>query len=242
MNIIKGDIHNIIKTLPSNTYDLLYSNPPFSMTGAKWDKTIRFEELWTDIWRILKPNGAVILHSTQYFTHKLVSTQLEHFKYNYVWLKNIATNFFLAKKQPLRITEDICVFYKKQPTYNPQMKGNTFHKKRVVKYGGKCEYYGNDKKHKTSWGYETENGGHKGRYPNTLLEYPIRKSKASENNASTRTDEMVDFFIKTYTNEEDHILDITCYDALTGKRAKKLNRNYTGIDLEPKILGTLPFL
>ena len=70
MDIIKGDIHNVIKTLPSNTYDLLYSNPPFAMTGAKWDKAIRFEELWEDIWRVLKPNGAVILHSTQYFTHK----------------------------------------------------------------------------------------------------------------------------------------------------------------------------
>ena len=96
-----------------------------------------------------------------------------------------------------------------------------------------------DKQHKKSWGYETEKGGHKGKYPNTLLEYPIRKSKTGENNASTRTDEMVDFFIKTYTNEEDNILDITCYDALTGKRAKLLNRKYTGIDLEPKIIKTI---
>ena len=230
MSYIEGDIHEKIKTLDTDSFDLLYTNPPFGITGASWDKGLRWEELWEDIWRVLKPNGVVVLHSSMPFTFDLVSSQRQFFKYNYVWKKNIATNFFLAKKQPLRIHEDICVFYQNQPTYNPQMKGKEFHKKRNVIYGGQDKYYG-ECKVKDGWGEETDEGGHKGRYPNTLLEYPIRKSKKKDKNtASTRPDELVDFFIKTYSNEGDNILDITCYDGLTGKRCQLLNRNYLGID------------
>ena len=230
MSYIEGDIHDVIKTLDTDSFDLLYTNPPFGITGASWDKGLRWEELWDDIWRVLKPNGVVVLHSSMPFTFDLVASQRQDFKYIYVWKKNIATNFFLAKKQPLRIHEDICIFYKNQPTYNPQMKGKEFHKKRNVIYGGQDKYYG-ECKVKDGWGEETDEGGHKGRYPNTFLEYPIRKSKKKDKNtASTRPDELVDFFIKTYSNEGDNILDITCYDGLTGKRCQILNRNYLGID------------
>jgi DNA modification methylase len=230
MALIEGDIHDVIKTITDNTIDCIYTDPPFGITGAKWDTGLRWEELWDEMWRVLKDDGAVILHSSMPFTFDLVSSQRQYFKYNYVWKKNIATNFFLAKKQPLRIHEDICVFYKKQPTYNPQMKGDDFHKKRNVIFGGQDKYYGECKVEKN---IETDEGGHKGRYPNTLLEYPIRKSKKSDTNtASTRPDELVDFFIKTYTNEGETILDLTCYDALTGKRCESLNREYIGVDLE----------
>ena len=110
------------------------------------------------------------------------------------------------------------------------MIGNEFHKKRNVIYGGQDKYYGECK---VKENIETDEGGHQGRYPNTLLEYPIRKSKKSDKNtASTRCDDLVDFFIKTYTNEGDTILDLTCYDGLTGKRCDLLNREYIGIDLK----------
>ena len=229
--IITGDIHEVIKSIPADSIDLIYTDPPFSITGASWDQGLRWEELWEDIWRVLKDNGSVVLHSSMPFTFDLVNSQRQYFKYHYVWKKNIATNFFLAKKQPLRIHEEICVFYKKQPTYNPQMKGDDFHKKRNVIYRGQDKYYGECKVEKN---IETKEGGHKGRFPNTFLEYPIRKSKKGDKNtASTRPDEIVDFFIKTYTNENDTILDLTCYDGLTGRRAELLNREYIGVDLNP---------
>lgn len=229
--IIQGNIHDVIKTLDTDSIDCIYTDPPFGITGAKWDKGLNWEILWEEMWRVLKPNGSVVLHSSMPFTFDLVSTQREHFKYNYVWKKNIATNFFLAKQQPLRIHEEICVFYKQKPTYNPQMKGDKFHKKRNVIYGGKDKYYGECKVEKN---VETVEGGHKGRYPNTFLEYPIRKaSKLNKHTASTRVDQLVDFFIQTYTNENDTVLDMTCYDGLTGKRCSVLNRNYIGVDLNP---------
>ena len=233
MNIIQGDIHDVIKTLDSDSIDCIYTDPPFAITNASWDKSLNWDILWDEMWRVLKPNGSVVLHSSMPFTFDLVASQRKYFKYNYVWRKNIATNFFLAKKQPLRIHEDICVFYKKQPTYNPQMVGNDFHKKRNVIFGGQNKYYGECK---VSENIETNEGGHNGRFPNTLLEYPIRKAKKNDkNSASTRTDELVDFFIRTYTNEKDTILDLTCYDGLTGKRCEVLNRNYIGVDLNPII-------
>jgi len=235
MNLIKGDIHKIIKTLKDNTFDLLYTNPPFSMTNASWDKELIWNELWKDIWRVLKPNGVVVLHSTQRFTIRLCASQIKYFKYKWIWKKNNITNFFHAKKQPLRVCEDICVFYKKTGTYNPQMIGSEFHKKRLVKYGGNQEYYGKDKKHKDNWGTETTKGGHKGRYPKDILTFNIKKSKKNENDASTRPIELVEYIIKTYSNENDNVLDITCYDAITGKVCEKLNRQYTGIDLNLKI-------
>lgn len=231
MDLIEGDIHEVIKTLEDNSIDCIYTNPPFAITGAKWDQGLDWDNLWDDLWRVLKDDGCIVLHSSMPFTFDLVSSQRKYFKYNYVWKKNIATNFFLSKKQPLRIHEDICVFYKKQPTYNPQMIGDEFHKKRNVIYGGQDKYYGECK---VKENIETEEGGHSGRYPNTYLEYPIRKSKKTDKNtASTRPDELVDFFIKTYTNEGDKVLDITCYDGLTGKRCDILKREYTGIDLDP---------
>ena len=232
MELIQGDIHEVIKSLPSNKYDLLYTDPPFnSLTGAKWDKVLNWEDLWEDIWRVLKPNGVVVLHSTQRFTIQLCASQIKHFKYKYTWKKNIATNFLCTKYQPLRICEDICVFYKKAGIYNPQMIGNEFYKKRNVKYGGENKYWGECK---TKDNVITDEGGHIGRFPNDLLEFNIDKAKGQENNAGTRSSDLIDFILKTYSNENSEVLDITCYDARSGLRCMNLNRNYTGIDLEIK--------
>lgn len=229
MNLIEGDIHEVIKTLPSNKYDLLYTDPPFnSLTGAKWDKVLKWDELWDDIWRVLKPNGVVVLHSTQRFTIQLASSQIKHFKYKYVWKKNNSTNFLVAKYQPLRSCEDICVFYRKKGIYNPQMVGNKFYKKRNVKYGGENEYWG---KCETEKNVVTSEGGHYGKYPDDLLEFNIDKSNTKDKNAGTRSTELIDYILKTYSNENSEVLDITCHDARTGVRCLKLNRRYTGVDL-----------
>eukprot|EP01050_Picozoa_sp_SAG11_P010265 SAG11_NODE_1019_length_6159_cov_23.425248_5_plen_999_part_00 len=225
--VYKSDCLTAIKTLPDNHFDLLYTNPPFGITQAKWDVPLPWESLWPEIWRVLKPNGAVVLHSSMPFTHDLTATQRKHYKYHWTWAKNNSTTFMLAKIQPMRMTEEIVVFYRKQCTYNPQMTGDEFHPKRVVKHGGGQEYYG-----KSPGKSEiTAEGGHKGRYPETLLNFPIRKGAG----AGTRPADMVDFFIETYSNEGDNVLDITCYDAITGERCLALGRNYVGIDLNPHV-------
>jgi len=219
MEIITGDIHTEILKIDDNTIDLIYTNPPYNTTYNKWDKKLNWKFLFKEMWRVLKPNGKIILHSSIPFTYNLI--QVEKPKYHYIWIKEHSTNFFHSKHQPLRQEEEILVYYKKRGTYNPQMIGNEFIKKTTC---GKSTYYGSRGENKK---YETKEG-HYGKYPNNILNYPrhIR-------GYSTRPNELVDYIIKTYSNENDLILDITCYNYLTGYRSKKLNRNYIGIDLNP---------
>ena len=220
MNIITGDIHEVIKTIPDGSIDFIYNDPPFATTENKWDKPLRWNELFDECWRVLKPNGVIALHCSMSFTYELIKHEIP--KYHYIWIKDRSTNFFHAKKQPLRRQEEILLFYKRQPTYNPQMTGDKYFK---TGKAGKSKYYG-------SRGETNQaDTGHTGKYPTNVLYYPrhIR-------GASTRPDKLVDFFINTYSNENDTILDLTCYNGLTGVRCQALHRNYIGVDLNPELI------
>ena len=230
--IIEGDCLEVLKTLPSEIFDLLYTNPPFGITNAKWDSPLKWDKLWPEIWRVMKPRGAVVLHSSMPFTFDLVATERTYFRYNYIWVKNIATGFFNVKNAPLRKHEDICVFYRKQPTYNPQMAGDELNPKRIVKHGGSEEYWGKAK-FEGKWGKLDYENGHRGRYPSTILFYPTKKSSPNEEDAGTRNDDMISFFIKTYSNKGDNVLNITSYKGDTEIISKKLGRNFIGIEKQP---------
>ena len=218
---IQGNINDIIKTLESDSIDLIYTDPPFAITKAKWDQPINWKELFPEMWRVLKPNGIIILYASMPFTYELI--KYEKPKYHYTWIKNNSTGFFQAKKQPLRNIEEIFIYYKKNGTYNPQMIGTKNYPKRNVKYGGEQQYWGDGNKPNEI----DKNNGHIGRYPTTTLNYPIRK----DGTGITRTDDHIDYFIKTYSNENDKILDMTCHNQTVGNRCLELNRNYIGIDL-----------
>ena len=218
-----GDIQNEIKNVKDNSIDLIYTDPPFQITKSIWDKGLDWKNLFPEMWRVVKPNGIIILYSSMPFTYELL--QYEKPKYHYIWVKNNSTGFLTTKYQPLRKTEEIFIYYKKNGTYNPQMIGDKFVAKRNVKYGGENDYWG-IKNLNEDYKYIAE-GGHKGKYPTNVLNYEIRKDKTG----ITRTDEHIDYFIKTYTNEDDTILDMTCHNKFVGNRAEKLKRNYIGIDI-----------
>jgi DNA modification methylase len=220
---IEGDIHDVIKTLDDNSVDFIYTDPPFSITSASWDQPLRWAELFSEMWRVLKPNGVICLYASMPFTYELL--KYEKPKYHYTWVKNNSTGFFQAKYQPLRKNEEIFIYYKKRGTYNPQMIGTEFHPKRNVKYGGKNGYWGEDGINKKNEYNKDE--GHFGRYPDNILNYPVRKDKTG----ITRTDEHIDYFIKTYTNENDTILDMTNHTKYVGSRCELLGRKYIGVDL-----------
>eukprot|EP01045_Picozoa_sp_COSAG04_P007189 COSAG04_NODE_370_length_15729_cov_5.743506_2_plen_1041_part_00 len=227
--VYKADALQQLRALPDSCAHVLYTNPPFAITGAKWDQALPWELLWPEIWRVLQPKGVVILHASMPFTSDLINSQRKYYRYSYVWQKNNSTGFLSAKYQPMREHEDVVVFYKHTGgTYNPQMVGDEFHKKRVVRHGGAEEYWGNspDKNE------EKVEGGHTGRYPTTVLNYPIKKGAGG---AATRCEEMVEYFVKTYSNAGDTVLDITCYDAITGGVCRDMGRSYIGIDVEPRV-------
>jgi len=221
---IKGDIHNEILNIKDNTIDLIYTSPPYATTHNKWDKPLKWDMLFTEMWRVLKPNGIIILHCSMPFTYELLKYETP--KYHYIWKKNNSTNFLQCKLQPLRITEEIMVYYKKQGTYNPQMIGDKKYYKRKTKVSK--DYYG--ERNNIKYGdksYHNENDFHIGKYPTTFLEYPIRRKSYI-----TRNDDLVNFIIKTYSNENDLILDMTCCNYIVGNLVNKLNRNYIGIDID----------
>ena len=127
--LFEGDCLEYMKKIPDGSVDMILCDLPYGMTQNKWDSYIPLDELWKQYNRIIKPNGAIVLTSNGVFTAKLILSQPNIYKYKWVWEKSKPTNFLNAKKQPLRKHEDVCVFYKKQPTYHPQMtKGEPYDK------------------------------------------------------------------------------------------------------------------
>ena len=224
INYIEEDIHTAILKLEENSINLIYTSPPYGITQASWDQPLKWEMLFKEMWRVLKPDGIIVLHSSMPFTYELLKYETP--KYHYTWKKNNSTGFFQAKLQPLRDIEEVLIYYKNRGTYNPQMIGNTFYPKRNVKHGGQHKYFGTRTNIEKSFTSQTE--GHTGRYPTTLLEYKVRR----DGTGITRTDEMMDYFIKTYSNEGDMVLDMTCHNNYTGDRCNELKRNFIGIDIK----------
>jgi site-specific DNA-methyltransferase (adenine-specific) len=221
------DIHIKIKKFSDDSIDLIYTSPPYGITTNKWDKGLDWEMLFKEMWRVLKPNGIIILYASCPFTYELL--KYEKPKYHYSWIKNNSTGFFKAKQQPLRRVEEIFVYYKKPGTYNPQMEGNNEYPY-IYKTQKSSDYFGKTSQNTSDKDIYNYEKGHIGKYPTTYKNWNIRKSKPKS--GITRTDEQIDYFIKTYSNENDTILDMTCCNNMVGDRCYKLNRNYIGIDIE----------
>ena len=215
---IVGDIHDVIKDIEDNSIDFLYTNPPFGITEAKWDMPLDWTNLWLDIWRVMKPTGIVALHCSMPFTYTLIKSQTP--KYHYCIKKSNKTGFLFCKKQPLRDIEEVLIYYKKAGTYNPQMIGDKirkFKKQKNTKIGQ--GYYDNRVKASLTTSY-------KGYYPSTFLE-----NKLNKRGGKSISDEIITYFIKTYSNEGDTILDMCCHNKVVGNLVKPLNRNYIGVDI-----------
>ena len=116
----QGDCLEEMKNISGGSIDMVLTDPPYGTTACKWDSVIPLEPMWEQLKRIIKPNGAIVMTASQPFTTALISSNLKMFKYCWVWKKVTGVNFQLCKKQPLKITEDVCVFYKEMPLYKPQ--------------------------------------------------------------------------------------------------------------------------
>lgn len=222
MKLIHGDCLEEMKNIPDGSVDAIIADVPYGTTQCKWDSVIPLDLMWNELNRIVKQNGAVVLHAMQPFTSNLVSSNYRNFKYSWTWNKGQGTGFLNAKKQPLRNHEDITVFYRKQPTYNPQMR--TGCKPYTCKQGStKTENYG-----KQTGALTVSNGE---RYPLTILEFKRDKEKI---HPTQKPVALMEYLIKTYTNEGETVLDFTCGSGTTGVACKNLNRAFIGIEKERK--------
>lgn len=219
-----GDCLNIMPNIDNKSIDCIICDLPFGVTARnKWDCIIPFDKLWNEYKRIIKDNGAIILHATQPFSSKLVMSNPDMYKYDWIWEKQQGTGFLNAKKQPLRNHEQILVFYKKQPTYNPQMREGF--KPYSIKKGSETSNYN------TTNSPNVESVSDGSRYPLTVLKYNYDKDKL---HPTQKPVALMEYLVKTYTNEGDLILDNCAGSGTTLLAAKNLNRKFIGVEQEEK--------
>ena len=232
--VIQGDCLEAMKGIPNQSIDLILCDLPYGTTACKWDTIIPFDLLWEQYKRIIKPNSAIVLTSSQPFTSQLVMSNLEWFKYEWTWIKNKSSNFLNTKKQPLRQIENILVFYKNNTTYNPQKTQghkpvNSFTKRSDGETTGK-----------TQMGFR--GGGQTDRYPTNVLNFPVVNNDNSNGDKFHPTQKPVPLFeylIKTYTNEGDLVLDNCAGSGTTAIAALNTNRNYILIEKEEKYIEVI---
>ena len=211
-----------MKKIPNESIDLILCDLPYGTTQNKWDSIIPLKKLWTQYERIIKPNGAIVLTSQGVFTAKLILSNEKIFKYKIVWEKSKSTNFLNAKKQPLRKHEDICVFYKKQPKYFPQMTSGTPYNKGIRK-DQLSGSYGDFKP------VEVKSNGE--RYPTDVVYFKTAESEGEVFHPTQKPIELGRYFIKTFTKKGDIILDNTCGSGSFLVAAVLEERNFIGIEL-----------
>ena len=224
IKLYKGDCLELMKDIPDKSIDMILCDLPYGTTACKWDTVIPFEPLWEQYNRIIKDNGVIVLFGNEPFSSQLRMSNLKNYRYDWKWDKCTHSNPLLAKKQPLRVYEDIMVFYKKQPTYKPQMtKGNPYRK----------DY--NYKEHKnsiTNIKMIDRNNETGLRYPVNIIKLPMSRNNQKRLHACQKPTTLLEYLIKTYTNENEIVLDNCMGSGSSGVACKHTNRRFIGIELD----------
>lgn len=226
MNLYNDDCFNIFPHLEDNSIDLVLCDMPYGTTACKWDTVLDLDKMWAELSRVGKSSCIFAFTAAQPFTSVLTCSNLKMFKYDWIWQKPKGTGFLNAKKQPLRNKEDILVFYRQIGTYNPQFEVGVPYDRGVCR----------DKSEK--WVYGKVHEEHK-RTPNTGFRYPkqiikIPDEERGKQHPTQKPVALMEYLIKTYSNEGDTVLDFCMGSGTTGVACKRLNRNFIGIEKEEK--------
>lgn len=221
-----GDCLELMKEIPDKSIDMILCDLPYGTTENDYDKIIPFEPLWEQYDRIIKNNGAIVLFSQQPFSSLLIHSNLPLFRYEWIWQKTKSTGFMNAKKMPLKSHENILVFYKNLPTYNPQgIKTGV-----VLKTGrtrkGNSRNYGKTGCGNPEYIQTTSN------YPKDIIQFsnPSNKGHLHPNQKPVA---LLEYLIKTYTNENEIVLDNCMGSGSTCIACVNTNRHYIGFELDP---------
>jgi DNA modification methylase len=229
MNLMHGDCLEMMQLIPSGSIDMVLADPPYGTTACKWDTVIPLEGMWAELKRLIKPNGAVVMTASQPFTSALVMSNPKMFKYDWCWYKNKRTGFLNAKKQPLRSKEDILVFYNKQPTYNPQKSIGHKPVNNYTKNTSDGDTVGKTKLLITG-------GGSTERYPYNVIQIPVVNQDGSSGDGRYHPTQkpvaLMEYLIRTYTNEAETVLDFTMGSGTTGVACANTGRKFIGIELD----------
>jgi site-specific DNA-methyltransferase (adenine-specific) len=227
--VYQGDCLSIMPSFPNGFFDMILCDLPYGRTNCKWDTIIPLDDLWKQYERLIKPNGAILLFAQTPFDKVVGSSNLKLLRYEWIWEKTQASGHYNAKKMPLKAHENILVFYKKLPTYNPQKTEghrpiNSYTK--YIETQNNTELYGKANK-------EISGGGETDRFPRSVLKFPSDK-QTSHLHPTQKPLALCEYLIKTYTNEGDVILDNCAGSGTTAIACIKTKRNYVLIEKEEK--------
>jgi DNA modification methylase len=220
--LIHGDCLEVMKDIPNGSIDMILCDLPYGTTACKWDTIIPFDKLWEQYERVIKPNGAIVLTAAQPFTSVLACSNLKLFKYEMIWEKPNPSNPLLAKKRFMSFHENILVFYKKQPTYTPQKQiRNEKDKRKAVN-----RHYSNPEILGGNVAIEAIDTTGEFKHPSSV----IKVNRQQGLHPTQKPVALLEYLIKTYTNEGDLVLDNTMGSGTTGVACVNTNRKFIGIE------------
>lgn len=227
--LMKGDCLERMKEIPDGSIDMVLADVPYGTTACAWDSIIPLEPMWEQLKRIIKPNGAIVMTASQPFTTTLIASNMNGYCYNWVWNKHFAGNFVQAKRQPLKDHEDVCVFSLngKMPNYYPL---KTLRDKPIKKGKNECEFgaiplRGSCKDKGKVYEYKNPTTGRS-------LDFNVRVGRGLH--PTQKPVALMEYLIKTYTNEDETVLDFTAGSFTTGVACVNLDRKFIGIEMDEK--------
>jgi site-specific DNA-methyltransferase (adenine-specific) len=227
MQLYQGDCLEVMKQISDKSVDMILCDLPYGSTSCPWDIVIPFDKLWEQYKRIIKDNGIICLFGSEPFASKLRLSNLDWYKYDWIWNKNKCGSPGLAKIRPIKTHETISVFCKGKGLYNPQMESGTpYFRKHSGKYRENNMDYGFANSTK-----DIVNSGT--RYPKSIINISRDFSAQQQIHPTQKPVPLCEYLIKTYTNENDIVLDNCMGSGTTGVACKHLNRNFIGIELDP---------
>ena len=225
LNLMLGDCLELMKEIPDNSVDLVLTDPPYGTTACKWDSVIPLEPMWEELKRVTKPNSAIVLFGQEPFSSHLRLSNLDWFKYDWIWEKSKCGSAFTSKYRPQSKHEIISIFGKGRVNYYPQMEeGEPYKRTRKVNNGDKP----NNHKLGVTSESETVNTGY--RYPSTVQFFQQKWRRQDQVHPTQKPVDLMEYLIKTYSNEGDAVLDFTFGSGTTGVACVNTNRKFIGIE------------
>jgi site-specific DNA-methyltransferase (adenine-specific) len=224
INLMQGDCLERMKEILDGSIDMVLTDPPYGTTACKWDSIIPLEPMWKQLKRVIKPNGAIVMTASQPFTTTLISSNMKMFKYCWVWHKSHPSGFAMANKRVMKYHEDICIFSLQQATYNPiKTNGKPNHSTGTM--NGTRD---NKSIHNCGLLQKDDSSGIK--HPNSVLK--INNPRIKGQHPTQKPVALMEYLIRTYTNENETVLDFTMGSGSTGVACVNTNRNFIGIELD----------
>ena len=232
MLLLQGDCLDLMGSIPDNSVDMILTDLPYNITACDWDVPIDLTALWKQYERVLKPNAVVCLFAAGLFTYSLIQSNLKHYKYKLIWKKNVPTGMASAKYRPMKYYEEILIFHYGRPAYNPILKPRIGKGKDCYHYNHYCGDSNHVKLDKLKKLYDPDYV-----QPSDVLEFNVVPNRKGKLHSTQKPVDLLEYLIKTYTNEGDVILDSCMGSGSTGVACLNTSRDFIGIELSPDIFA-----